>query len=77
MNGFVIVADQANELVLDFDAHRSIVEKGNGNYGLKPTIKVLETVDNTVSGTVDEKRITLLWGAPWSVPSFITQTQRI
>ena len=52
VNGFDIVADRANELVLDFDANRSIVKKGNGSYGLKPTIKVLETVDNSVSGTV-------------------------
>jgi hypothetical protein len=52
VNGFDIVADRANELVIDFDAHRSIVAKGNGSYGLKPTIKVLETVDNSVSGTV-------------------------
>jgi len=64
VNGFVIVADRANELVLDFDAHRSIVTKGNGNYGLKPTIKVLETVDNTVIGTVDrEEDNTPLGGA--------------
>ena len=64
VNGFDIVADRANELVLDFDAHRSIVEKGNGNYGLKPTIKVLETVDNTVSGTVErEEDNTPLGGA--------------
>ena len=64
VNGFVIVADRANELVLDFDAHRSIVEKGNGNYGLKPTIKVLEAVDNTVSGTVErEEDSTPLGGA--------------
>ena len=55
VNGFVIVADRANELVLDFDAHRSIVTKGNENYGLKPTIKVLETVDNLVSGTVERE----------------------
>jgi hypothetical protein len=52
VNGFDIVADQANELVLDFEANRSIVTKGNGNYGLKPTIKVLETVENSVNGTV-------------------------
>lgn len=63
VNGFDIVADRANELHLDFDAHRSIVEKGNGNYGLKPTIKVLETVDNTVSGTVQEEDNTPLGGA--------------
>jgi hypothetical protein len=54
VNGFDIVADRPNELVLDFDAHRSIVQKGNEDFGLKPTIKVLETVDNTVSGTVVE-----------------------
>jgi len=52
VSGIDIIADQANELVLDFDAHRSIVTKGNGDFGLKPTIKVLATVDNSVSGRV-------------------------
>jgi hypothetical protein len=56
VNGFDIVASGATTgVVLDFDAHRSIVQKGNGDFGLKPTIKVLETVDNTVSGTVENE----------------------
>jgi hypothetical protein len=63
VNGFDIVADRANELHLDFEAHRSIVEKGNGNFGLKPTIKVLETVDNTVSGTVKDEAGSAVGGA--------------
>ena len=63
VNGFDIVADQANELVLDFEAHRSIVTKGNGNFGMKPTIKVLETVNNTVSGTVKGEAGSAVGGA--------------
>ncbi|MFC1818379.1 DUF4382 domain-containing protein [Thermodesulfobacteriota bacterium] len=63
VNGFVIVADRANELVLDFDAHRSIVQKGNEDFGLKPTIKVLETVDNTVIGTVKDEGGSAVGGA--------------
>ncbi len=31
------------EFSLDFDAHRSIVKKGNGNYSLKPVIRVFTT----------------------------------
>jgi hypothetical protein len=54
VNGFDIVASGATELVLDFDSHRSIVQKGNGNFSLKPTIKVLETLDNSVNGTVQD-----------------------
>lgn len=32
------------EILLDFDAEKSIVEKGNGDYSLKPVIKVLSVV---------------------------------
>ncbi|MEN8231397.1 MAG: hypothetical protein ABFR35_01790, partial [Thermodesulfobacteriota bacterium] len=54
VNGFDIVASGATELVLDFDALRSIVEKGKGTFSLKPTIKVLETVENSVGGIIDD-----------------------
>lgn len=43
VNGFTIVAGETTELVLDFDACKSIVEAGSsGNRMLKPTIKVAE-----------------------------------
>jgi hypothetical protein len=53
VKGFTIAASQATELILDFDAAKSVVQAGkSGNWLLKPTIKVLETVDNSVAGTV-------------------------
>ena len=40
------------DLVLDFDACKSIVAKGNGKYGLKPVIKVIPFVLNGISGSI-------------------------
>lgn len=38
---------------LDFDAARSIVERGNGTYGLKPVIRVItEATSGSITGTV-------------------------
>ncbi|MBW1826644.1 MAG: DUF4382 domain-containing protein [Deltaproteobacteria bacterium] len=54
VNGFDINANETTELILDFDASRSIVMAGaSGQWLLKPTIKVLET-DNysIIRGTV-------------------------
>ena len=53
VNGFDINENQTTELILDFDAMRSVVETGNGKYLLKPTVKV-HHVDGgaIVSGTV-------------------------
>ena len=43
VQGFVINGNQTTELILDFDAAKSIVKAGNsGNWLLKPTIKVLK-----------------------------------
>jgi len=54
VHGFTIIAGGATELILDFDAHKSVVQaNGKKGWHLKPTIKVLETVNNSVSGTVD------------------------
>lgn len=54
VDGFDITAAGATELVLDFDVSKSIVQAGNsGQYLLKPTIKVVDTVTNSVSGVVD------------------------
>jgi hypothetical protein len=60
---FEVEEDGYVELILDFDAHRSIVKAGkSGKYILKPTIKIIGTkVDNgqttdiaEVTGTVSE-----------------------
>lgn len=55
VGGFDIVASQATELILDFDAARSMVQAGNsGKWLLKPTVKILETVKNSISGQVSD-----------------------
>ena len=52
LHGFTITAGAAagaTQIILDFDANRSIVEaNGNSGWHLKPTIKGLETADNSV-----------------------------
>jgi len=46
VKGFSINTNQTTELILDFDASRSVVKAGSsGKWLLKPTIKVLELID--------------------------------
>ena len=54
--GFEINANQTTELILDFDASRSIVEAGSSdNLLLKPTIRVFEPEEYTIiRGTVTD-----------------------
>jgi hypothetical protein len=54
VHGFVIEENETTELILDFDACKSVVRAGaSGLWLLKPTIKVLETASfSIVSGTV-------------------------
>jgi hypothetical protein len=48
-----IEADQVYDLVIDFDASRSVVVRGNGTYGLKPVLKTANlTASGSISGTV-------------------------
>jgi hypothetical protein len=55
VHNFSVDEDSFVELVLDFEACKSVVETGSGKYILKPTIKVIETVDKTiVYGVVNE-----------------------
>jgi len=56
VNGFNINENQTTELILDFDAMRSVVKAGkSGKYLLKPTIKVLDTAEYAVvSGQVSD-----------------------
>lgn len=49
VNGFDIKENQTTELILDFDALRSVVVAGaSGQYLLKPTVKVLKTEDYAI-----------------------------
>jgi len=50
---FDVAPGQRVDLVLDFDACRSVVRRGNGTFGLKPVIKVTPMVLNGVTGYVD------------------------
>ena len=53
INEFDVVAGQRADLVLDFDACKSVVKKGNsGSYALKPVVKVIPTVLNGIDGFV-------------------------
>lgn len=54
--GFDIVAGSTVDLILDFDAAKSVVKRGNsGAYNLKPTIKVIGTQNNaTLTGMVTD-----------------------
>lgn len=53
VNEFEVKQDQRVDLVLDFDACKSVVPKGGaGRYALKPVIKVIPTTINGISGYV-------------------------
>ena len=53
INEFDVAANQRVDLVLDFDACKSIVQRGNGSFALKPVIRVVPTVLNGIDGFVD------------------------
>ncbi|WP_342120707.1 DUF4382 domain-containing protein [Pseudoduganella sp. OTU4001] len=50
---FTATAGQRYDLVLDFDACKSIVTKGNGKYALKPVVKVVPTALNGINGVLE------------------------
>lgn len=50
---FTVAAGQRYDLVLDFDACKSVVSKGNGRYALKPVVKVVPTALNGISGILE------------------------
>lgn len=52
VNEFDVASGQRTDLVLDFDACKSIVIRGNGTYALKPVIKVVPFVRNGIDGFV-------------------------
>lgn len=50
---FDVGSGQRVDLLLDFDACKSIVQTGNGTYKLKPVIKVIPYVLNGIEGFID------------------------
>jgi hypothetical protein len=52
INEFDVIAGQRVDLVLDFDALKSIVKRGNGTYALKPVIRVVPTVLTGIDGFI-------------------------
>jgi len=53
INQFDVASGQRVDLVLDFNACKSIVKRGNGTYALKPVITVVPFVLNGIDGFVD------------------------
>lgn len=53
INEFDVAAGQHVDLVLDFDALKSVVKRGNGTYELKPVVNVIPFVLNGIGGFVD------------------------
>jgi len=53
INEFDVADGQRVDVVLDFNACKSIVKRGNGTYGLKPVIRVVPFVQNGIRGYVD------------------------
>lgn len=53
INEFDVAANERTDLLLDFDACKSIVTTGNGTYLLKPVIEVIPFVLNGINGYVD------------------------
>jgi hypothetical protein len=53
LNGeFDVAAGQHSDIVLDFDACKSVLTKGNGKYALKPVIKMVPAAINGIDGYV-------------------------
>lgn len=53
INGFEVRAGERVDLMLDFDACKSVVTRGNGSYGLKPVMRVIPFTLNGIGGFVD------------------------
>lgn len=53
VSGFDVTADSTTQLLVDFDAARSIHQTGKGQYKLKPTIRIInQSASGEIVGTV-------------------------
>lgn len=57
---FDVVNGQTTDIVLDFDACKSIVAKGNGKYALKPVIKAVSAALNGIGGFINSAAHTMV-----------------
>ncbi len=53
INEFDVLSGQRADLVLDFNACKSVVKRGNGVYALKPVIQVTPKLQSGIGGFVD------------------------
>lgn len=53
VNEFDVASGQRVDLMLDFNACKSIVKRGDGTYALKPVIKVIPFALNGINGVVE------------------------
>jgi hypothetical protein len=53
VHGFTVPPNTLTDLLLDFDACRSVVRRGNGGFNLKPVIRVIPRGTAAIVGTVD------------------------
>jgi hypothetical protein len=72
VHGFTVSANQTTEMILDFNAEKSVVVAGNsGNWLLKPTIKVGSTEElSIIRGRVTTDGTTGIAGSLVSVQQF-------
>ena len=55
---FDVTAGQKTDLVIDFDACKSVLTKGNGKYALKPVVKLIPAVLNGITGVIAPAMLT-------------------
>ena len=53
INGFTVEPNRLTDVLLDFDACKSIVLRGNGTYSMKPVIHVIPRTGTAIAGAVD------------------------
>ena len=57
INGFTVEPGKLTDVLLDFDACKSIVKRGNGTYGLKPVIHMMAMTGTAIVGYVQSNPI--------------------
>lgn len=57
VGNFEVVAGAKTDIVIDFDACKSVLTKGNGNYALKPVIKLIPAILNGISGVISPSQL--------------------
>jgi hypothetical protein len=51
--GFTVQPGELTDIVIDFDACRSIVTRGNGSYGLKPVMQMIPRTGAAIGGFIE------------------------